>query len=104
MNFNKKILFLSICLFFWGYCHLVSAAMVNDEDINVVITEPNETIPLSIKQRMQTSIAVIAQQLLSGKQYEQVVAQKNQYEDTIEEVFNKILVGYTVTNVSIEAG
>lgn len=104
MKFNRKILFLPLCLFFWGYCHVVSAAIIADDDINIVITEPNEQIPLLIRQRMQTSIAVIAQQLLSGKQYEQVAAQKIQYEDTIEEVFNKILVGYTVTNVSVEAG
>ncbi len=99
MNFGKIILFLSLCIFLLG-SGIADAAVVDDSSISVNVTSQGH-LPLLIKSRMESSVTVIAQQLVSGKNIDEISADKAQYENIIKDVFNKILVGYTVNSVNM---
>lgn len=99
MNLRKIILLLPLCIFLLGI-NIASAAAVDDSDINVAVISQSH-LPLLIKSRMESSVTVIVQQLVSGKNIDDVNANKAQYENIIKDVFNKILVGYTVNSVNM---
>jgi len=61
-------------------------------------------LPATVRARMETSVSVIAEQLLNGHKIEQVTGQKQEYSHIIHEVFDKVLVGYSVAKVEIEPG
>lgn len=61
----------------------------------------SDSLPKPVKGRMEKSILAISEQLLEGKPLEAVVAEKAEYEEIIRQVFDKVLVGYTVTDVVI---
>lgn len=60
--------------------------------------------PLLVKKRMQHTVAVIAEQLMTGKTLNTVEAERLNYEKIIHEVFDKVLVGYSVNSVEIIPG
>ena len=57
--------------------------------------------PELVKTRMEKTVSVIGEQLLAGKSISDVQAGKAGYEKTIREVFDKVLVGYSVQKVEI---
>ncbi|WP_027406008.1 hypothetical protein [Anaerovibrio sp. RM50] len=61
-------------------------------------------IPDGVCQRMEKSVQAIGTQLLEGKNLENVQSQRVHYEDVIRQVFDKVLVGYTVRSVEIQPG
>ena len=60
-------------------------------------------LPPLVAERMNRSIATIAGQLLEGRDIATVQAQRVTYENLIHEVFDKVLIGYTVSRVKLEA-
>lgn len=71
------------------------------EAVAAHVTAPDGLPPL-VQQRMETSVQVIAEQLLLGADphAESVAAQG----EVIRQVFDKVLVGYTVRAVSLQLG
>ena len=61
-----------------------------------------QELPLPVKQRMEKSVQAIGEQLLSGMSLQQLSAEQNQYAEVIRQVFDKVLIGYTVDRVTIE--
>lgn len=61
-----------------------------------------KNLPVPVKERMEKSVAVIAEQLLAGRELSEVRRSHEQYEDIILQVFDKVLVGYTVNAVSVD--
>lgn len=61
-----------------------------------------QSIPSSVRKRMETTIEAIAGQLLLGRPVEAVLAkeQRAANEELIRTVFDKVLIGYSVTGVS----
>ena len=65
-------------------------------------TTAQSNLPPLVAERMNHSIAAIAGQLMEGKEIAAVQAERASYENLIHEVFDKVLVGYTVRSVSLE--
>ncbi|ORU00956.1 hypothetical protein D081_0404 [Anaerovibrio sp. JC8] len=61
-------------------------------------------IPVDVCQRMEKSVQAIGNQLLEGKNIDEVASRRSYYEGIIQQVFDKVLVGYTVKSVTIAPG
>ena len=68
------------------------------------VTCARSNLPPLVAERMNRSVAAIAGQLLEGKDIAAVRSQQATYEDLIHEVFDKVLVGYTVSRVQLTPG
>ena len=68
------------------------------------VVQADEALPLPVQQRMEKSVQAIGEQLLEGKSQQDVRQGKKQYEGIIHQVFDKVLVGYTVSKVELEPG
>ena len=78
-----------------------AATVVDDVEVSVAA---EGSFPPLIKQRMQASVKTIAEQLFLGSKVEHITNEKTQYENIIHQVFDKILVGYSVTIVTVAPG
>lgn len=58
-------------------------------------------LPPPVRARMEESVRTIAGQLLEGQAVDELFREKAQKEQLIREVFDKVLVGYTVRQVTI---
>ena len=86
-------------LFFW----LPSAEAAGIiESVQAQVSTAADVLPAPVKARMETSVGVIAGQLLTGRRIGQVNGQRAEYERIIREVFDKVLVGYGVEKVTLE--
>lgn len=92
-------LLLACCFFLPGYAE----ASGRVDEISVVVQADSGMPPL-VQQRMASSVRVIAEQLLLGKPVADVMADGQAQAEIIREVFDKVLVGYTVRDVHVEAG
>lgn len=70
------------------------------ETVRAEVTAAHSLPPLA-KARMEKSVEAIASQLLSGRELSLVGEQRSQDEALIMEIFDKVLVGYTVLEVKI---
>lgn len=73
------------------------------EQVKAEVTSAG-SLPELARLRMQESVAAIAGQLMTGQPLSKVEAEKEQHERLIGEVFNKVLVGYSVAGVAIVPG
>ncbi len=80
-----------------------AAAPVEIQSVTAVV-QADAALPLPVQQRMEKSVQAIGEQLLEGKSQEDVRQSQKQYEDIILQVFDKVLVGYTVGAVRLEPG
>ena len=63
-----------------------------------------ESLPPRVQKRMETTVAAIAAQLLGGRRLDEVRSSVTQDAAVIHEVFDKVLVGYSVAQVDIFPG
>ncbi len=71
------------------------------DSVTVRVEDSSGTLPPLIQKRMQASVQSIADQLLTGRRLDSIQTDYPQYEKIIHDVFDKILVGYTVTKVNV---
>lgn len=64
----------------------------------------SEGLPPLVQQRMERSVQVIAEQLLLGMPADSSAADAAAQSEVIRQVFDKVLVGYTVRDVSLQLG
>lgn len=69
-----------------------------------VQVQAGDNLPEPVRKRMEKSVSAIAGQLLEGKPVAEVEGSRKQYEDIILQVFDKVLVGYTVEAVRLGPG
>ncbi|MCI7611584.1 MAG: acylphosphatase [Selenomonadaceae bacterium] len=74
------------------------AALVERAEVQV---RAEKNLPGPVRQRMEKSVAAIAGQLLEGRKLAEVSRDRADYESIIQQVFDKVLVGYTVSRVVI---
>lgn len=79
---------------------MTAQASARVENVKAVVTAEHNLPPL-VKERMEKSVQTIADQMLNGKEISVIAAEQTADEDLIREVFDKVLVGYTVEKVSI---
>lgn len=80
----------------------VAAEVLVDTTVAEVTAGAN--LPPLVQQRMQSSVKAIADQLLAGRKLTTVQDDRRHEEDVIHEVFDKVLVGYSVQRVALEPG
>ncbi len=90
---------LMVCLF--GGSDAQAAGMVEEVTAKIDAAAP---IPVMVRRRMETTVSAIGAQLLAGRQIADVEASRAQQEAVIHEVFDKVLVGYSVERVSLTPG
>ena len=90
---------LMVCLF--GGSDTQAAGMVEEVAAKIDAAAP---IPVLVRRRMETTVSAIGAQLLAGRQIADVEASRAQQEAVIHEVFDKVLVGYSVERVSLTPG
>jgi hypothetical protein len=94
----------------WGIAFLLIGAEVAVADeltintVSVSIDSPIIAPPQRVAKRMGLSVATIGEQMLLGRAVGEVSANKLVYEKLIQEVFDRVLVGYSVQQVNINAG
>ena len=91
------LIFSSVLLLF---CQPVFAAPNTVESVRAEIVA-TVIPPELVKKRMENTVAVIGEQLLAGKNIDEVMVDRAGYEKIIREVFDKVLIGYSVKNVQI---
>ena len=72
--------------------------------VRAEVAADGEALPPTVKVRMEKSVAAISSQLIEGKPLSSYEGRRAADEATIREVFDKVLVGYSVTDVAIEPG
>lgn len=75
------------------------AVLIEQVDVQV---RAEKNLPDPVRQRMEKSVAVIAGQLLEGRKLTEVSQAREDYAGIIQQVFDKVLVGYTVSRVAVE--
>lgn len=89
----------------WGLCgsHTARAEAQKIEQLTVRV-EAASSLPLAVERRMETSVQAIAEQLLLGQRLDAYEERRAADEALIRDVFDRVLVGYTVSHVRIAAG
>ena len=102
MKLPQKIIF---CLLLGCqlFCGQLAAAAPRVENVEAEVTAAG-TLPAAVQQRMQTSVRTIAEQLMLGRDLTAASAARAENEQIIHEVFDKVLVGYTVRDVQLLPG
>ena len=72
--------------------------------VRAEVAADGEALPPAVRVRMEKSVAAISSQILEGKAIASYEGRRAADEATIREVFDKVLVGYSVTAVVIEPG
>lgn len=67
----------------------------------IVVTDDNTQLAEPVVRRIEASVATVGDSLLLGKEVTDVALQKTAYEDIIRDVFDRILVGYSVETVTL---
>lgn len=82
-----------------------AAAALEVGDIEVSVQSEGARYALSplISKRMQASIYTIADNVLTGRPVNEILEKKDSYERLIQDVFDRILVGYSVKAVRLDA-
>lgn len=97
------ICFVTVCL--WMTISTAEAASDVIEDIQVVVeTKSGQVLPTKIKARMQASIYTISDNVLMGHPVQEIAENRMSYEKIVREVFERILMGYSVQQVTINPG
>ncbi|WP_378950970.1 hypothetical protein [Pelosinus sp. sgz500959] len=93
--------FFLICLLFLP--HVANASEQVIEKVTVTITG-DQTPPNRIMKRMSASVATVGDQMLVGRSVGDVQIGKTSYEKLIQEIFDRVLVGYSVEFVRLNVG
>lgn len=72
--------------------------------VRAEVAADGDALPPAVRVRMEKSVAAISSQLIEGKPLSSYEERRAADEETIREVFDKVLVGYSVTAVAIEPG
>ncbi len=84
-------------------CSEAAVQTAEVEAVRVEVTAGN-SLPLPVQARMEKSILAISQQLLEGKEVAAVEDDRQSYETVIRQVFDKVLIGYTVESAAVVPG
>lgn len=84
----------------------VNAANDTIGKLNIKVISVNETTapPTRIAKRIAASVNTVGEHVLLGRRVSDIAAGQASYERIIKEVFDRILVGYTVETVTIKPG
>lgn len=81
-----------------------SASVIETIEVQVIPLQEEHPISDKIARRMQASVYTIGDNVLNGHRVEEIENNKLGYEVLIQDVFNRILIGYSVQKVNLEIG
>lgn len=94
---------LFVLAFLWtGGGHALASGTI--AAVRAEVAADGEALPPTVRVRMEKSVAAISSQIIEGKAIASYEGRRAADEETIREVFDKVLVGYSVTDVAIEPG
>jgi len=85
----------------WPGAGLAAADTVDTIVVTIAAAEPP---PARIAKRMTASIMTVGEQILVGRTLSDVETNQAKYEDLVRDIFNRVLVGYTVEQVKLTPG
>ena len=91
------------CLLLWPLGAKAQEFVPRVAQVEAVVGDSHQ-LPLPVKQRMEKSVQAIGVQLLEGMKVDELKAQETHYAEIIQQVFDKVLIGYTVNGVHIYPG
>lgn len=94
---SSTLIFLGVLLFYLPGAFAAAPKIESVKASVIALKNPPELV----KERMEKTVAVIGEQLFLGKFTSAVTSDKAKYEKIIHEVFDKVLVGYSVKSVSL---
>jgi hypothetical protein len=83
---------------------ITGAQEASVESVTVTIRSSDAPPPQRILRRMESSVATVGDQVLVGRRVADISDNKESYEKLIKEVFDRVLVGYSVQQVVITPG
>ena len=92
----------AFAIFWMGGGHALASGTI--AAVHAEVAADGEALPPTVRVRMEKSVAVISSQLIEGKAIASYEERRAADEAAIREVFDKVLVGYSVTAVAIEPG
>lgn len=72
--------------------------------VTVSVKSVNTPPPSRVLKRMEISVATIGEHVLLGRKVADIADNKNSYEKLVKEVFDRVLVGYSVQQVEVTSG
>lgn len=91
-----------VCSVLWTPMALVQASPLI-ESVQVQVSSQEKPLPSRIAKRMSASVATIAEHVLVGRDSNTINENHHSYERLIQEVFERVLIGYAVENVQVSA-
>ena len=91
-----------LALLWMGGGHALASGTI--AAVRAEVAADGEALPPTVRVRMEKSVAAISSQIIEGKAIASYEGRRAADEETIREVFDKVLVGYSVTAVAIEPG
>ena len=101
---RPAMLSVTLAVLLLAVCPITGLAAAETVDKLVVQVEAAETPPAKIAKRMNASILTVSEQMLAGRTLADVEENRIKYENLIRDIFNRVLVGYTVGQVCITPG
>ena len=92
----------ALALLWMGGGHALASGTI--AAVRAEVAADGEALPPTVRVRMEKSVAAISSQIIEGKAIASYEGRRAADEETIREVFDKVLVGYSVTAVAIEPG
>lgn len=100
-RFRLILISLLLCVFILPGMAYASDEII--EKVHVTIVSP-QMPPAKIVKRMTASVNTVGEQMLVGRRVNEAEDKKGSYEKLIQEIFDRVLVGYSVQSVNLSPG
>lgn len=80
------------------------AQSLSVEAVAVSVTAGDVSPPIRVIKRIEQSVATVGEHVLAGRKIAEVESSRGTYEKVIKEVFDRVLVGYSVQEVTVTPG
>ena len=83
---------------------LSSAIAASVEQVTVHVASVEEAIPPLVEKRIAASIQTVGNHVFLNHDSGDIVSRHEEYERTVNDIINRVLIGYTVESISIHPG
>ena len=83
---------------------LSSAIAASVEQVTVHVASVEEAIPPLVEKRIAASIQTVGNHVFLNHDSGDIVSRHEEYERTVNDIINRVLIGYTVESISIRPG
>lgn len=91
-----------LCMLLMGFVFPVSAAPITH--VQVTVKTAQYTLPSIVQARIGASIQTVGNHVLLNQDSQTIKAQQAAYVRTLKDIVNRVLIGYTVDDISLKPG